>query len=148
MAAVKMVTLYWLGVYDVFMAADDMAPDPSSNSASQCNQTGEWKSYNHRPPLLVNKIALDTKPTWNYGRYSCYIMFSASPLMVDITHGIQGWLLHNDWRSFMTKLHSLACICEISWEKCTVGQFGCHLPCVTPHLVFYELISKHMQQLN
>ena len=41
--------------------------------------------------------------------------------------------LYNDWRSFVRKLHSLPCIREISWEKCTVGQFWllpamCHTP--------------------
>ena len=77
-ATVKMAALYWMGVYDVFMAADDMALNPSSYSASQCNQTGEWKRHNHRPPLLVNKIAPDTEPTWNYDNSSCYVMFPVS----------------------------------------------------------------------
>ena len=80
-----MVALYSMGVYDVFMAADDMAPDPSSDSASQSNQTGEWKSYNHRPPLLVNKIARDTKPTWNYEHCSSHAISPASSLKVDIS---------------------------------------------------------------
>ena len=49
-----------------------------------------------------------------------------------------------------------------SWGNCTVyrafvrfrernarfGNFGCYLPCVTPPLIFYELISKYKQQIN
>ena len=51
---------------------------------------------------------------------------------------------------------------DISWGNCTVyrafvrfreknarlGNFGCYLPCVTPSLIFYELISKYRQQIN
>ena len=51
---------------------------------------------------------------------------------------------------------------EVSWGYCTVyrafvrfhgknarlGNFGCYLPCVTPPMILYELISKYRQQMN
>ena len=51
---------------------------------------------------------------------------------IALTINIMWNILYNDWRSFVRKLHSLPCICEIPWEKCTVGQFGCYVPYPLP----------------
>ena len=62
---------------------------------------------------------------------------------------------YNDWwkncmlrvvsQGHCTVYHALVRFCE---KKCKDGHFGCCLPCVTPHWLFYKLIKTYSLQMN